>query len=109
PADPILTGGNTLDIGLFDERGTAPGSEGFRGWSGSEKLELTIDDHWATPPYAPGPIGAGTWQVLLGPYKVGPRGCDWTLRIWFNAGLSAPSPASANATRRSSRTLPRAR
>jgi hypothetical protein len=30
--------------------GTAPGSRGYRGWSGSEKLEFTVDSEWATPP-----------------------------------------------------------
>jgi hypothetical protein len=109
PSDPILVGGNTLDIGLFDERGIAQGSAGFRGWSGSEKLELTIDRDWATPPYAPGQIGAGTWHVLLGPYKVGPRGCDWSVRIWFDAGLPAPAPAAPNAGRHGSPALARAR
>ena len=34
-SDPRAKGGNTLDIGLFDERGSEPGSPGFRGWSGS--------------------------------------------------------------------------
>jgi hypothetical protein len=98
-SDPRVTGGNTLDIGLFDERGVAAGSPGFRGWSGSNKLELTIDEHWATPPYAAGPIGAGTWHVLLGPYKVGPRGCDWTVEIWFDPGIP-PSPRFASTARR---------
>lgn len=86
-SDPTLTGGNTLDIGLFDERGIAPGSDGFRGWSGSNKMAFTVDADWATPPYRAGPIGAGTWHVQLGPYKVGPRGCDWTVEIWFDPGL----------------------
>lgn len=90
-ADPAIIGGNTLDLGLFDERGIASGSPGFRGWSGSNKLEVTLDEHWATPPYRSGRIGAGTWHVLLGPYKVGPRGCDWTVEIWFDAGIRSPS------------------
>jgi len=89
-SDPLIGGGNTMDIGLFDERGIAEGSPGFRGWSGSNKMELTIDEAWATPPYRAGRIGAGTWHVLLGPYKVGPRGCDWTVEIWFDPGLPTP-------------------
>jgi hypothetical protein len=64
-SDPTLFGGNTLDIGIFDPRGTATGSDGFRGWSGSNKLELVIGEDWATPPYAPGPVLRGTWNVLL--------------------------------------------
>jgi hypothetical protein len=108
-SDPQVTGGNTLDIGLFDERGTAPGSPGFRGWSGSNKLDLTIDERWATPPYAPGPIGAGTWHVLLGPYKVGPRGCDWTVEAWFDPGIDEPTRETAASERARSEPLPPAR
>jgi hypothetical protein len=89
-SDPTISGGNTLDIGLFDERGIGESSPGFRGWSGSEKMELTIDETWATPPYRKGKIGAGTWHVLLGPYKVGPRGCAWKVEIWFDPGLRSP-------------------
>jgi hypothetical protein len=89
-SDPLIGGGNTLDIGLFDERGTAEGSPGFRGWSGSNKMEFTIDEAWATPPYRKGKIGAGRWHVLLGPYKVGPSGCDWKVEIWLDAGLRSP-------------------
>src|SRR5947208_65522 len=89
-SDPTLLGGNTLDIGLFDARGTAPGSPGFRGWSGSNKREFTIAREWATPPYQPGPLDPGAWHVLLGPYKIGPRGLDYRVEMWFNPGLPAP-------------------
>jgi len=109
PADPLVTGGNTLDIGLFDEGGIDEGSPGFRGWSGSEKLEFTIDEQWATPPYAPGPIGAGTWHVLVGPYKVAPRGCDWAVRLWFDPGITEPSPLPPSARSNSVASVPRAR
>jgi hypothetical protein len=87
-SDPTLSGGNTLDIGLFDPRGTETGSAGFRGWSGSNQLEFVIGEDWATPPYASGPVLPGTWNVLLGPYKVGPRGCDWSVEIRFDPGLA---------------------
>jgi hypothetical protein len=90
-SDPTLFGGNTLDIGIFDPRGTGTGSDGFRGWSGSNKLELVIGEDWATPPYAPGPILPGTWNVLLGPYKVGPNGCDWRVEVRFDLGIAAPA------------------
>jgi hypothetical protein len=99
-SDPLVGGGNTLDIGLFDERGIAEGSPGFRGWSGSNKMEFTIDEAWATPPYRKGKIGAGTWHVLLGPYKVGPRGCDWKVEIWFDAGLRSPWKSASFGGRR---------
>jgi hypothetical protein len=99
-SDPLVGGGNTLDIGLFDERGIAEGSPGFRGWSGSNKMELTIGEAWATPPYRKGKIGAGTWHVLLGPYKVGPRGCDWKVEIWFEPDLRSPWKAATFGGRR---------
>src|ERR1700694_5021049 len=70
-SDPLLSGGNTLDIGLFDPRGTAPSSPAFRGWSGSNKLDFAVTETWATPPYSSGPISPGVWHLLLGPYKVG--------------------------------------
>ena len=54
-SDPLVGGGNTLDIGLFDPRGTATGSIGFRGWSGSHKDAFVVGEDWATPPYAAGP------------------------------------------------------
>jgi hypothetical protein len=108
-SDPLVGGGNTLDIGLFDESGIAEGSPGFRGWSGSNKMELTIDEGWATPPYRKGKIGSGTWHVLLGPYKVGPRGCDWKVEIWFDPGLPSAWRMSGAIVRRDPDPLPEAR
>jgi hypothetical protein len=98
-SDPLLSGGNTLDIGLFDPRGIAPSSPGFRGWSGSNKLEFSLTDTWATPPYLSGPISPGTWNVLLGPYKVGPRGCEYRVDISLgdDPGNSQPRPHTVHA------------
>jgi predicted metal-dependent phosphoesterase TrpH len=89
-SDPLVDGGNTLDIGLFDPHGSGPGSRGFRGWSGSHKDAFVVGVDWATPPYAAGPMPAGTWNVLLGPYKVGPRGCDYRIEIRFDPEVAAP-------------------
>jgi hypothetical protein len=89
-SDPRVGDGNTLDIGLFDPRGTASGSIGFRGWSGSHKDEFVVGEDWATPPYAAGPMPAGTWHVLLGPYKVGPRGCEYRVEIRLDPRLTPP-------------------
>src|SRR3984893_16453765 len=58
-SDPLLSGGNTLDIGLFDPRGTGPSSAGFRGWSGSNKLAFSVTETWAPPPHLSGPIQPG--------------------------------------------------
>jgi len=89
-SDPRVGDGNTLDIGLFDPRGTETGSIGFRGWSGSHQDEFVVGEEWATPPYAAGPLPAGTWHVLLGPYKVGPQGCEYRVAIRLDPGLAPP-------------------
>ena len=89
-SDPLVSGGNTLDIGLFDARGVGTGGPGFRGWSGSHKDAFVVGEDWATPPYASGPLPAGTWNVLLGPYKVAPEGCDWRVEIRVDPGRSPP-------------------
>lgn len=80
-AEPTVFGGNVLDVGVFDALGIDAGGPGFRGWSGSNKLDLVIGEDWSTPPYRAGELPAGTWHVLLGPYKVGPNGLDWAARI----------------------------
>ncbi len=89
-SSPTLRGGNTLDIGLFDQRGSESGGPGFRGWSGSEKIEITIDRDWATPPYRAGALDPGEWRLLLGAYKVAPEGLDYQADIWFDCGIEPP-------------------
>ncbi len=90
PSDPLLSGGSTLDIGLFDARGIEPLQPGFRGWSGSEKPAFRLTETWATPPYLAGPILPGVWHVLLGPYKVGPHGCAYHVEIRFGDDPGIP-------------------
>ena len=103
-SDPHLTHGNTLDVGLFDERGIEAGGPGFRGWSGSNKLDLTIGTSWSTPPYRSGELQAGRWHLLLSAYKVGPRGLDYTATVTFNdgavAGDNPPVPTLSSIRRR---------
>lgn len=94
-SDPRLSGGNTLDIGLFDQHGIETGGEGFRGWSGSNKREIIIGKKWSTPPYRVGKPNAGTWNVLLGAYKVGPNGLDATVTIELDPEVDPESLPSA--------------
>lgn len=94
-SSPALRGGNTLDIGLFDQRGSESGSPGFRGWSGSEKTEITIDRDWATPPYRAGAPESGEWRLLLGAYKVAPDGLDYVAELWFDPGVE-PEPVETS-------------
>src|SRR5450830_911294 len=44
-AEPWLSGGNTIDLGLFDERGIDFQKAGFRGNSGSERSTFCIRNH----------------------------------------------------------------
>lgn len=87
-SDPYLTGGNTVDIGLFDWRGDAFLHTGFRGWTGSERHDLYITPTEATPGYMPGPLTPGTWHISLGFYKVGPNGCHYTVTVTFTFGAA---------------------
>lgn len=89
-AHPQITGGNTLDVGLFDQHGIAAGGAGFRGWSGSNKLEIVIGKAWSTPPYRAGKPGPGTWNLLFGAYKVGSNGLDVRVQIELNPTIDVP-------------------
>jgi hypothetical protein len=89
PAVPAGTAGNALDIGLFDERGTALGGRGFRGWSGGARTEFFVRADEATPGYLPGPVRPGTWHVALGPYTVAPQGLSYEITITLTFGEQA--------------------
>ncbi|MFF3075205.1 CehA/McbA family metallohydrolase [Kitasatospora sp. NPDC057936] len=90
PPVPAGTPGNSCDIGVFDERGTDLGGPGFRGWSGGFRTEFRIASDSATPGYLPGPIGAGTWHVVLGPYQVAPQGLDYRVDVTLRFGEPGP-------------------
>jgi hypothetical protein len=92
PAVPPGVNGNSLDIGIFDERGTALGpAAGFRGWSGGFRTSFAISRTEATPGYLPGPVRPGLWHVLIGPYLVAPRGLDYSVTITLRFGEPGPA------------------
>ena len=83
----------TLDVGIFDVRGTEPYTGGFRGWSGSDRDSFFIEHERATPGYVAGPIPAGTWSVVLGGYEVPAEGIRWQLTVALEVrALSSPPP-----------------
>ncbi|WP_327189718.1 CehA/McbA family metallohydrolase [Streptomyces xinghaiensis] len=92
PSVPAGTPGNALDIGIFDERGTAPGGRGFRGWSGGFRTEFAISAERATPGYLPGPVRSGTWQVVLAPYTVAPQGLEYEVTVTLRPGPRGETP-----------------
>ncbi|MCL7455528.1 MAG: CehA/McbA family metallohydrolase, partial [Anaerolineae bacterium] len=59
---------NIIDLGLIDPRGVQVGA------SGSDKTEIAVSEVQATPGYHPCPIIPGEWQILVGAYKVAPKG-----------------------------------
>ncbi|MCX2968257.1 MULTISPECIES: CehA/McbA family metallohydrolase [Streptomyces] len=86
PEVPPGTPGNALDIGVFDERGTALPGRGFRGWSGGFRDAFAISAERATPGYLAGPVRAGTWHVVLGPYTVAPQGLAYEVTVTLRYG-----------------------
>ncbi len=78
---------NIIDIGIFDASGKGLGdAAGFRGWSGGARDRFSITRSRATPGYLAGPIGAGTWHVVLGPFTVVPPGVEWTVTVTLHRG-----------------------
>ncbi len=88
-SDPTLTGGNTIDIGIFDWRGSDVKTQGYRGGSGSARSSFFIAHDSATPGYMPGPIQPGTWYICLGAYKVAPAGCHYRVTIKLTPAATA--------------------
>ena len=86
PHVPSGTPGNSLDIGIFDERGIEIGGHGFRGWSGGFRNEFAISAESATPGYLPGPVNAGRWNIILGPYQIAPAGLNYQVQVTLTFG-----------------------
>jgi hypothetical protein len=66
---------NIVDIGLHDEK------DEFRGASGSNKRCFFLEENRSTPGYLNGEIVAGTWQIMLGAYKIKEEGCRVQVKI----------------------------
>jgi hypothetical protein len=78
-----VSGGNNLDLGIFDARGTDFLTGGFRGWSGGARSSIYLTPTSSTPGYLPGPLTPGRWNVLLGVAELEDPSC----RYWLNVGL----------------------
>ncbi|MEU2869122.1 CehA/McbA family metallohydrolase [Streptomyces olivoreticuli] len=100
PPVPPGTQGNACDIGVFDERGTDLGGRGFRGWSGGARTEFAISAERATPGYLAGPVRAGTWHVVLGPYTVAPQGLAYEVTVTLRYGPAGRTPTPVHPPQR---------
>ncbi|MFV2002090.1 MAG: CehA/McbA family metallohydrolase [Paracoccaceae bacterium] len=85
-----------IDLGAGDPVLTDfPSQGGLRGWSGGARSGFFIARDGATPGYVAGDIAAGTWQVILGLYRVPQEPVSVRLDIWFSAeprALVQPMP-----------------
>ena len=97
----------TLDIGLFDIRGTEPHTGGFRGWSGSDRRQFFVERTSATPGYVPGPLPAGTWSVILGGYEIPEGGLRWWLTVSLEVAVHGRLSDGHFATPAGPATMPR--
>nr|WP_314468824.1 CehA/McbA family metallohydrolase [uncultured Novosphingobium sp.] len=70
-------GKTVINLGLFD-------GKTFRGWSGSNKHTVVIDENNATPSFIAGPVGGRRWSLDLGVSYIGEGVTSrYTARIWF--------------------------
>jgi predicted metal-dependent phosphoesterase TrpH len=85
-----------IDLGMFDPRTTDfPSEGGFRGWSGGARDSFFIATDDATPGYVHGPMPSGTWNIILGLYKVPTQGTEVVLTVALDSSPRATLPAPA--------------
>ena len=96
---------NVVDIGIFDPSGHDLGNaKGFRGWSGGARRSFRLSRGSATPGYLAGPITAGVWNIVLGPYAIVPPGTKWEVTVTLRFGdpgprfVATPAPESVPGT-----------
>ena len=77
----------TLDLGCI-------GPAGFRGWSGGARRSFVITAAQATPGYLPGELEPGTWQVMIGLYRMPLDGIEYRVaaEVTGAGGSLAPEP-----------------
>jgi predicted metal-dependent phosphoesterase TrpH len=73
-----------IDLGLgTPDLGDFPSDGAIAGWSGGARRQVFVATDAATPGYRPG-LWYGTWQVILGLYKLPEAPIDLTLDIAFD-------------------------
>ncbi len=85
-----------VGVGLFDARGTAYQSPGFRGIYGEERSRFWVARDAASQSFMPGPMRAGTWTVIV-PVFQAPVPTRVTVRVTMSfaerdAPLFTPGP-----------------
>ncbi len=81
-----LTEGNVLDWGLDDPNG-------FRGWGGGNSEPAVVGIDAASRSYIPGPIPAGTWEVVVGKADIVEIPARYRIEIFLRTEATlAPQP-----------------
>jgi hypothetical protein len=86
---PDPTRKNTVDFGLWDNRGTG---KGFRGWQGGSPGDFVITGDAATcsPHAVPGPLAAGRWYIAQYYLVSAPAGLGYKYTVTFS--FDGPKP-----------------
>jgi hypothetical protein len=88
-ADPP---GAKLGAGLFDARGTAYQSPGFRGIYGEERNAFFVAADAASQSFLPGPMDSGRWTVVV-PVFLAAQPTTVTARVTLSFGPTVPVAA----------------
>ena len=78
-----LTPGNVLDWGLDDPNG-------FRGWGGGNSEPAIVGMEAATRSYVPGPMPAGTWEVVVGKARIDELPALYRIEIFIRTVATLP-------------------
>lgn len=85
----------SFGMGLFDPRGAAYQSHGFRGVYGSERHDFWVSARDAAPGFLPGPIAAGIWTLVIPVFRSLPA-TDLEVTVGLRRGPAvaplAPAP-----------------
>ncbi len=87
------SGGNALDVGIFDSRGTEFLTDGFRGFSGATRSSFFITPQEATPGYLKGPLLPGQWNLLLGIARLKEPPCRYWVSVDLDVAQDTAAPA----------------
>ncbi len=81
--------GAKLGVGLFDARGTAYQSPGFRGIYGEERDTFFVAADGASQSFTPGPMDAGRWTVIV-PVFLAAQPTTVTVTVTLTFGTAPP-------------------
>ena len=78
-----LSSVNILDWGLDD-------TEGFRGWGGGNSEPAIVGEQAASRSYIPGPMPAGTWEVVVGKARIDETPARYRIEIFLRTEAALP-------------------